>query len=43
MDPAKWIIWTLSKTGLVRGLRRVAVQKILTAEQATRAVLRTTS
>ncbi len=41
MDPTKWIIWTLSKLGLVRGLRRVAEQKILTAEQATRAALRT--
>lgn len=42
MDPTKWLIWMLSKLGLVRGLRRVAEDKILTAEQATRAALRAT-
>ena len=40
MDPTKWIIWTLSKTGLVSGLRRAAEHKIFTAEQATRAAPR---
>ena len=32
-DPTKWIIWTLSKTGIIRNLRRVAQDKILLAEQ----------
>ena len=36
MDPTKWIIWTLSKLGLVEGLRRVPAAKIQAAEQATR-------
>jgi stearoyl-CoA desaturase (delta-9 desaturase) len=35
-DPTKWIIWTLSKLGLTRGLRRVPSDKIEAAEQATR-------
>jgi stearoyl-CoA desaturase (delta-9 desaturase) len=31
-DPSKWTIWTLSKLGLVEGLRRVPDSKILLAE-----------
>jgi stearoyl-CoA desaturase (Delta-9 desaturase) len=31
-DPTKWAIWTLSKVGLVEGLRRVPDSKILLAE-----------
>ena len=31
-DPSKWTIWTLSKVGLVRDLRRVPDSKILLAE-----------
>jgi stearoyl-CoA desaturase (delta-9 desaturase) len=31
-DPSKWTIWTLSKLGLVSGLRRVPDSKILLAE-----------
>src|SRR5690606_9759142 len=31
-DPSKWTIWTLSKLGLVKGLRRVPEGKILLAE-----------
>ena len=31
-DPSKWTIWTLSKLGLVQGLRRVPDSKILLAE-----------
>lgn len=31
-DPTKWTIWTLSKLGLVEGLRRVPDSKILLAE-----------
>jgi stearoyl-CoA desaturase (delta-9 desaturase) len=31
-DPSKWTIWTLSKLGLVNGLRRVPDSKILLAE-----------
>jgi stearoyl-CoA desaturase (delta-9 desaturase) len=34
IDPTKWIIWLLSKTGLVRKLRRVPTEKILLAELA---------
>ena len=34
MDPTKWVIWTLSKVGLTRGLRRVSNDKIRSAEQA---------
>lgn len=34
-DPTKWIIWTLSKLGLVRSLRRVPAEKIRSAEQHT--------
>ena len=33
-DPSKWTIWTLSKLGLVEGLRRVPDGKILLAEMA---------
>jgi len=33
MDPTKWIIWTLSKVGLTRGLRRVSSEKISAAER----------
>ncbi len=36
MDPTKWIIWTLSRLGFVRGLRRVPAAKIQAAERATR-------
>ena len=38
-DPTKWIIWTLSKIGVIRNLRRVAQDKILLAEQRRRAEL----
>jgi stearoyl-CoA desaturase (delta-9 desaturase) len=31
-DPTKWIIWTLSKVGLVENLRRVSDSRILAAE-----------
>jgi stearoyl-CoA desaturase (delta-9 desaturase) len=31
-DPSKWTIWTLSKLGLVTGLRRVPDGRILLAE-----------
>lgn len=31
-DPTKWVIWTLSKLGLVSDLRRVPEEKILLAE-----------
>jgi stearoyl-CoA desaturase (delta-9 desaturase) len=34
-DPTKWIIWTLSKLRLVRGLRRVAPEKVRSAERHT--------
>jgi stearoyl-CoA desaturase (Delta-9 desaturase) len=33
-DPTKWLIWTLSKLGLVSKLRRVSREKILLAELA---------
>jgi stearoyl-CoA desaturase (Delta-9 desaturase) len=33
-DPTKWMIWTLSKIGLVRKLRRVPEEKIVLAELA---------
>jgi stearoyl-CoA desaturase (Delta-9 desaturase) len=33
MDPTKWIIWSLSKVGLTRGLRRVPAEKITAAER----------
>jgi stearoyl-CoA desaturase (Delta-9 desaturase) len=33
-DPTKWVIWTLSKLGLVRKLRRVPEEKILFAQLA---------
>ncbi|MDQ2867695.1 MAG: fatty acid desaturase [Verrucomicrobiota bacterium] len=36
MDPTKWIIWTLEKIKLVRGLRRVSSEKIRAAELTTR-------
>lgn len=32
-DPTKWIIWTLSKLGLVRGLRRVPSDRIEAAQR----------
>ncbi len=35
VDPTKWIIWTLSKVRLVRGLRRVPSERIKAAEKAT--------
>jgi stearoyl-CoA desaturase (delta-9 desaturase) len=34
-DPTKWIIWTLSKLGLARDLRRVPAAIIRTAQQET--------
>jgi stearoyl-CoA desaturase (Delta-9 desaturase) len=34
IDPTKWLIWTLSKLGLVRKLRRVPTEKIILAELA---------
>jgi stearoyl-CoA desaturase (Delta-9 desaturase) len=33
-DPTKWLIWTLSKCGLVGKLRRVSTEKIVLAELA---------
>jgi stearoyl-CoA desaturase (delta-9 desaturase) len=33
-DPSKWLIWTLSKFGLARKLRRVSDEKIILAELA---------
>src|SRR6202042_2743963 len=33
-DPTKWVIWTLSKLGLVRKLRRVPEEKIIFAQLA---------
>jgi stearoyl-CoA desaturase (Delta-9 desaturase) len=33
-DPTKWLIWTLSKLGLARKLRRVPEEKIILAELA---------
>jgi stearoyl-CoA desaturase (delta-9 desaturase) len=33
-DPTKWTIWTLSKLGLVRGLRRVPEEKVLLSQLA---------
>lgn len=32
LDPTKWIIWTLSKLGLVRNLRRAAPERIRAAQ-----------
>jgi stearoyl-CoA desaturase (Delta-9 desaturase) len=32
IDPTKWIIWTLSKLGLTRNLRRVSIEKIRLAQ-----------
>lgn len=32
IDPTKWIIWTLSKLGLTRDLRRVSIEKIRLAQ-----------
>ncbi|MEY2571808.1 MAG: hypothetical protein QOJ87_21, partial [Verrucomicrobiota bacterium] len=34
-DPTKWIIWTLSKVGLTKKLRRVPAEKIQLAQQLT--------
>ncbi len=34
-DPTKWIIWTLSKLGLARSLRRAPVDRIQSAERQT--------
>ena len=34
IDPTKWIIWVLSKTGLIHNLRRVSTEKIVLAELA---------
>jgi stearoyl-CoA desaturase (delta-9 desaturase) len=34
IDPTKWIIWTLSKVGLVKQLRRVPTEKIVLCELA---------
>jgi stearoyl-CoA desaturase (Delta-9 desaturase) len=34
IDPTKWIIWILSKTGLASNLRRVPTEKIVLAELA---------
>jgi stearoyl-CoA desaturase (Delta-9 desaturase) len=33
-DPTKWLIWTLSKVGLIRKLRRAPADKIALAELA---------
>ena len=35
-DPTKWLIWTLSKLGFVRNLRRVPSDKIESAQRQTR-------
>ena len=35
-DPTKWLIWMLSKFGLIRNLRRVSADKIISAERETR-------
>jgi stearoyl-CoA desaturase (delta-9 desaturase) len=34
IDPTKWIIWTLSKIGLTKQLRRVPMEKIVLSELA---------
>jgi stearoyl-CoA desaturase (Delta-9 desaturase) len=34
-DPTKWLIWTLSKLGLVRNLRRVPADEIRLAQRET--------
>ena len=34
IDPTKWIIWTLSKVGLAKQLRRVPTEKIVLCELA---------
>jgi stearoyl-CoA desaturase (delta-9 desaturase) len=34
IDPTKWIIWAMSKVGLVSKLRRVPTEKIVLAELA---------
>src|ERR1700747_299961 len=34
IDPTKWMIWTLSKLGLVSNLRRVSTERIVLAELA---------
>ena len=39
-DPTKWMIWTLSKLGLTRNLRRVPIEKIRLAQQANTAVVK---
>jgi hypothetical protein len=36
-DPTKWIIWTFSKLGFTRNLRRVPQDKILLAQQRRKA------
>ncbi len=33
-DPTKWVIWAMSKVGLTANLRRVAEEKILSAQRA---------
>lgn len=35
-DPTKWLIWTLSKLGLTRNLRRAPADKIESAQAQTR-------
>ena len=35
-DPTKWLIWTLSKLGLTRNLRRVPADKIESTQAQTR-------
>jgi stearoyl-CoA desaturase (delta-9 desaturase) len=43
IDPTKWLIWSLSKVGLVSKLRRVSREKILLAQLAeTQRLLKTT-
>jgi stearoyl-CoA desaturase (delta-9 desaturase) len=34
IDPTKWIIWTLSRVGLVKQLRRIPREKIILCELA---------
>lgn len=37
-DPTKWIIWTLSKAGFVRSLRRVPDEKVKDAQRQTKSL-----
>ena len=37
-DPTKWFVWTMSKVGITRDLRRVPAERIRAALEATRAL-----